>query len=137
MATIIARQFGILQKHAESIRNDATHDLRGGMEIGDAWAQGDLLIRRIAAVPPDAQACPAEAQLVPGITQGARHCLAELEGITMYRLAKATPLQGPIFTVADEVTVEHPEHGHVILGAGVYAIEYQRAFADELRRRND
>jgi hypothetical protein len=76
-------------------------------------------------------------QLAPGTSQGSRHCLESLEGITVFRLADQTPLDGPILEAPSGLRVNHPEHGDVTLRPGVYAVVYQRAFAEELRRVED
>ena len=131
-------QYETIKQHAETIRNDQTHDLRQTMEVGDSWAQGDILIRKIEGVPDGSVvASSPDRQLAPGNTQGSRHCLSTLSGVTVHTIPDANALEGPVFTVDDEVTVEHPEHGDVVLGPGCYAITYQRAYADELRRVAD
>jgi len=138
MTTITAEVFETLSNHAEAIRNDDPHDLSETMEAGDAWAQGDLLISRIKALPADAEpVAEPEAQLAPGTTQGSRHVLGTLDGVTMYRRRGGTVLDGPVFVTDAPAWVRHPEHGDVLLPAGVYAIAYQRAFGDELRRTLD
>lgn len=129
-----ARVLNCLQKHAERIKNDDEHRVET-MSPGDAWAQGDLLLLCLDKVPDGAVPLgdPSE-QLAPGDTQGSRHCLAALERITIYRLAGATPLDGPVIDAPDGCRVNHPEHGDVTLPPGVYGIVYQRAYAEELRR---
>lgn len=115
---------------------------------GDAIRQGDLylVIRDMkAAIPSDYQKVeikPAEAerlkQLVPGNTQGAKHCLDSLKGVTMYRPNRwdDETLQGPILVLAEQREVLHPVHGSVILLAGskVQCL-YQREHAKELARQ--
>lgn len=128
------------REEVEKIKRDDTHDLRETMEIGDDWPQGDLKIIKIAKLPSAAKlAEKPEAQLAPGNTMGSRHCLSDLSAVNLYKLTDANVLEGPLFEVKKncEVTVEHPEHGNVRLGPGLYAIEYQRAYADELRRVRD
>lgn len=144
MSVVVQDVYTEVQEHAEAIKNDAEHDLRDTFEVGDAWAQGDILIRKIKEVPPGTKAVPPVAQLAPGTTQGSRHCINSLSdlngdhvGIKMYHFENPTALQGPVFTVAKECTVTHPEHGDVKIGKGTYGIEYQRAFAEELKRRLD
>ena len=72
--------FGELTRHAEQIKNDE-HQTAGEMDVGDAWAQGDLALVRISGVPEDAK-CEVEPslQLAPGTTQGSRHLLDTLSG---------------------------------------------------------
>jgi hypothetical protein len=76
-------------------------------------------------------------QLAPGTSRGSRHCLESLDGITFYRLERATPLDGPVLDAPRGLRVNHPEHGDVTLRPGVYAVVYQRAFAEEIRRVED
>lgn len=129
-----ARILKHLQKHAESIRNDDEHAI-ATMSPGDAWAQGDLLLVCLDRVPDGAvKLREPSAQLAPGTTQGSRHCLAALDGITMYRLRDTTPLDGPVIEAPGGCRVNHPEHGDVTLPPGVYGVVYQRAYAEELRR---
>lgn len=131
------RAFTEVLKHAESIRNDDAHRIEM-MEPGDAWAQGDILIIRLASIPKGALKVKSESQLAPGNTQGSRHAIANLKGVTMYRLADPTPLDGPLFECKEPViTIDHPEHGACSFPSGIFAVRYQRAFAAELRRQLD
>lgn len=123
--------------HAESIRNDQSHDL-SMMEPGDEWRQGDIAIRRL----PDGwdKKHPVErikspsSQLATGNTQGSRHCLDSLAGVILYKLRDGTPLDGPIIVTTEPRNITHPEHGDCEnLPPGCYAITFQRAFAEELR----
>jgi hypothetical protein len=126
--------FGQVRKHAESIRNDGEHRIEV-MDPGDMWAQGDIGLLMLPGVPPGAKRIDRpSAQLAPGTTQGSRHTLATLGGIALYTPADPTPLDGPLIEAPAGCRVEHPEHGDVELPPGVYAVVYQRAFADELRR---
>ena len=129
--------FRRVQAQAEAIRNDEAHTIET-CSPGDAWAQGDVLIVCLPAMPDDVHPDPMSiAQLAPGTTQGSRHCVRDLAKVRLYRPSNPTPLDGPVIEAPEGVTIEHPEHGDVTLPAGVYAIVYQRAFADELRRVQD
>lgn len=133
--------YDTVARHAERICNDDAHDL-GMMEPGDWWAQGDIRVDRLpdnwltkngVKANVERQAWPL-IQLVPGTTQGSRHCLDSLEGVTVYRLRNATPLDGPLLEFSEPRSILHPEHGDVTnLPPGCYAIRFQRAMADELR----
>lgn len=103
----------------------------------DFVRQGDLYIWLKSEVPKKAKKVEAKNQLVPGQTKGSRHCLDSLDGVTVYELADGNELQGPIIKLICERLITHPEHGNWRLGAGVYEITYQRAFAEELRRVRD
>lgn len=107
------------------------------MVVGDYHRQGDIYLTRLKAVPGGAEKITPAAQLAPGTTQGSRHIIASLNGVTMFRLKNPSPLDGPILKSDKPVTVEHPEHGHVTLPAGVYGVTYQRQYAEELKRVAD
>jgi hypothetical protein len=55
----------------------------------------------------------------------------------MFKFDEATALEGPLMVLETENAIDHPQHGNVILGPGTYGIEYQRAYATELRRQQD
>ncbi len=109
----------------------------GTLAPGDYHRQGDIYIQRIEKLPKSAKTSTVHLQLVPGETQGSRHCLDSLDGVTMYTKPDATPLDGPLLRTTQERTITHPEHGHVTIPAGIYAITYQRQYANELRRVAD
>jgi hypothetical protein len=71
------------------------------------------------------------------LTRGSRHILNSLENVVMYRKDNPTALEGPILHVKKDVVLEHPDHGHVGLTPGFYAITFQRQMAEELRRARD
>lgn len=106
------------------------------MDIGDFVRQGDLYLYRVE-LPGDVEPIAAVKQLAPGNTQGSRHELDSLDGVTMHRLRDANPLQGPILTLREQRTLTHPEHGHITLQPGCYAVTYQRTHADEVRAVQD
>jgi hypothetical protein len=121
---------------AEEIRNDATQRFPAAASPGDCWRQGDVYITLLDALPRGAALVEQPAlQLVPGTTQGSRHCLDSLEGVAVYRLAKAGPLDGPVLECRVERTITHPEHGDVVLPPGLYGIHYQRDLDAEERER--
>lgn len=138
MATMTAaKAYRQVAGHAEKIKNDEPQRV-ATCSPWDGWPQGDVLLVRLDALPDGCKkiARP-DRQLAPGTTQGSRHCLDSLAGVTLYRLADPTPLDGPVILAEREFTVEHPEHGDITLPAGVWGVVYQRAFADEIRRVQD
>lgn len=137
MTTKTKTEFETIRSHAESIKNDADHDLVDTMDVGEGWSQGDILIARIARVPSNATTIGFVAQLAPGTTQGSRHTIRAGDGVTMYAIRNRDALTGPVFECVEPCWIDHPEHGNVRVPAGVYAITYQRAYADELRRVMD
>ena len=138
----VASAFAAVREHAEAIRNDE-HQTIATMSPRDAWAQGDLLLVCLSEKPAvrlDRVESPA-LQLAPGDTQGSRHCLESLDGITVWRRGDPgdgeDPLDGPILEAPRGLRVNHPEHGDVSLPPGIYSVVYQRAYAEELRRIED
>jgi hypothetical protein len=111
----------------------------GSPSIGDVVRQGDLYlvcIERVVGVKTERR------QLAPGTTQGSRHVISgDCNIVAKYGKEIANvpeELIGPAFTCVGECTVEHPEHGHKILpSATSWAVVYQRAYADEVRRVQD
>lgn len=138
MATATAgNAYRAIARHAEKIRNDDEHVIET-MSPGDVWAQGDVGLVCLGVLPGNVEEIKKpSAQLAPGTTQGSRHCLRSLKGITLYRRQGATPLDGPMIHAPDGCAVDHPEHGNVVLPPGVYGVVYQRAYAEELRRVQD
>ena len=137
MATITAETaLKKISARAERIKNDETQRFPEAASPGDSWRQGDLYITLLAGRPIEAvkQDKP-EKQLAPGTTQGSRHCLDSLAGVTIYRLPVPQMLDGPVIECKKERTITHPEHGNVILPPGTYAISYQRSVDAEQRQR--
>lgn len=127
-----------MQAQAEKIRSDRPQKFPEAASPGDRFRQGDLYITLLGDIPADATPMKEPAlQLVPGSTQGSRHCLDSGAGVQMFTLAKPGTLDGPVFRLADERTVTHPEHGHVILPGGgrCYGVHYQRDLDQEEQER--
>lgn len=112
--------------------------------VGDCARQGDLYIDVIESP----CACPSgfvavnvtdkDRQLVPGNTEGAKHVLANLDGVTMYRPENwnEESLVGPILVFGKPNTIKHPTHGHVHIPAGfAVACNYQVEFDAQQRRK--
>lgn len=98
------------------------------MKVGQVVRQGDIYIERVAKIPQDATP-RADRQLAPGSTQGSRHVV---EGdATLYDRLKASPLHGPLIDAPERFVVTHPEHAHVSLPSGKYAVTFQRDYAQE------
>ena len=107
------------------------------MAVGEYHRQGDVYFTRLKAVPSGAESMELAAQIVPGNTQGSRHVLSSLDGVTMFRRSNSRPLDGPVVKCKTPIEVTHPEHGHVVLPAGVYSVNFQRQYAEELKRVAD
>lgn len=123
-------------RQAETIRNDEEQKIEL-MDVGDEIRQGDIYLTKIESVPAKAKPSKFVTQLAPGNTQGSRHTIRNRRGVKMYEVDGASALDGPIIESKGVLCVDHPEHGNLVLPAGVYAVTYQRAFADELRRVAD
>jgi len=138
-----------LADHVETIKTGNHETVKPGMPCriteawvkGDAVAQGDLNIVVADKVPagyvrvdkPKA----IDKQLVPGNTQGSKHCLDSLVGVKLYRPENWGPesLDGPCLVLSKERTILHPTHGHVSIPAGfIVACSYQRELDNELKK---
>lgn len=123
----------------ETIKNDNPQRFPEAASVGDYMRQGDVYIELLDKVPSDVKLeNNPNLQVVPGNTKGSRHTLDSVKGVKMYIINNSNELQGPILDITEERTLTHPEHGDIILPANrVYAITYQRAYADELKRAMD
>jgi hypothetical protein len=121
-------------EHAEKIKNDATQRFPEAASCGDSWRQGDVYVTLIDGVPSGAKIDTKPGmQMATGNTQGSRHCLDSLVGVTVYRLPNPDMLDGPVIVLNRERTLTHPEHGDVVLPPGTYQISYQRNLDSEER----
>lgn len=106
--------------------------------VNDFARQGDLYLYVVAAVPPGySKAAKPLLQLVPGNTEGAKHCLDSLDGVELYLPAvwNEETLAGPCMKLSKERTVLHPTHGNISIPAGFTILcGYQREYDSELRR---
>ena len=140
-----------IQQHATNIKSGRDPKVKPGQAtrfteastIGDTIAQGDLYLQIVSnAVPSDyelvAKSTERDKQLVPGQTQGARHCLDSLDGVRIYRPTNWTgeDLRGPLLVLAKERTILHPTHGSVTIPAGFAVLcAYQPEWDAELRKQ--
>lgn len=126
---------------AESMVNNTPRTFTDAdFPVGTVSHQGDLILVRIAALPPSAKP-RTNRQLADGDTQGSRHVVergdvfdANAEDVVKAIKAvcpKSDPQSryvGPLFrTVDGEADLIHPEHGHHLYrGDMVVACYYQR-----------
>lgn len=110
--------------------------------IGDGLWQGDLGLMVVES-PPSGYAVvknlsDADAKLVPGSTQGSRHCLDSVVGVKMWRpndWGAGESLGGPCFVADRPVMVLHPTHGPVSIPPGMMVLcGYQRELDAETKR---
>ena len=150
MATAnIERQIAAVKKSAEKM-HAAKPERIGSPSAGDVVRQGDLYLVCIESLPSGNRA---PRQLALGDTQGSRHCaegecvvyapkspaaVSKLIGVACRGAEVPEQLIGPLVECVGETTITHPEHGHRILPAGTtWAVVFQRAYADEVRRVQD
>lgn len=139
--TTIDRVVNRMDQDHEKVQPGQTVRMHGYSPGDVAW-QGDLGLKMIEQVPagytrvekPKAIDC----QLVPGNTQGAKHCLDSLTGVELYRpigWGEGENLLGPVFRTSQERTVQHPTHGAVVVPADtIIQCGYQREFDSETMR---
>lgn len=145
-----------IQRHAKRIATGQDPKVQPGQPArfteacvdGDAIWQGDLGLVIAGSKAPKGYVCVSQPtdldrQLVPGNTQGAKHCLDSLDGVTLYRPVgwNEESLDGPYLQLAEERTVLHPTHGSVTIPAGFsvqchYQREWDREQAKERRARD-
>ncbi len=130
---LVLKQMG---EHAEMIRNDDDQDVSTQLTSHmDTFAQGDVYITKIDALPDGVEEITPVAQLAPGETQGSRHLLAHLDGVKMFRRKTMRECDGPILQLTKVNDITHPEHGNACnIQPGFYAISYQQT-GDQIRRR--
>ena len=134
----------------EAIVNDAPRTFtEADFPVGTAAHQGDLILVRIAALPPSALSRK-DRQLAAGNTQGSRHMLevgrpydcafadvANAIAAACHGVAVAREYIGPVFqTEGGTADLLHPEHGdHHYRGEMTVAVVYQRNLDSEERER--
>ena len=138
-----------IEEHARRIAARQDEKVQPGMpaafteaaSAGDFGWQGDLKLIVVAAVPAGyaqvKQPKAIDRQLVPGNTEGAKHCLDSLEGVTLYRPQQWSEesLDGPCLVLTQERKILHPTHGHVTIPAGLTILcRYQREWDREQQR---
>lgn len=121
---------------AEQIKSDRLQRFPTAGSVGDTVRQGDVYITLLKSVPCGSTIIDKPSrQLAPGTTQGSRHCIKSLRGVTLYSISNATVYDGPVISSAKAITITHPEHGNWLLPPGCYAISYQRTEDSEGRQR--
>lgn len=121
----------------EKIKPGDPYAFTGANSPGDRAWQGDLCVTLVShAVKTSGKPVKCGPALVPDNgTQGSRHVLDSLDGVTFTRGLPTTEdsLDGPIFTATSPRTITHPVHGHIHLCPGTYEIGYQRELDRDLR----
>lgn len=107
--------------------------------VNDRVWQGDLAITIADKVPDNYEPVNCkekDRQLVPGNTEGSKHCLDSLDGVTMYRPKNwgMESLDGPYLILNKERTIMHPTHGHITIPAGFAVHCTYQVNLDEMER---
>lgn len=145
----VAQQVVNVKKSAEKMDAAKTERI-GSPSDYDVVRQGDLYLVCLPKLVSGEET--KDRQLAPGTTQGSRHIAAGNCVITIprdpsdiassinYYLKSdvASELIGPVIECKGDVEITHPEHGNKILPKGTtWAVVYQRAYAEEVRRVQD
>ncbi len=120
--------------------SQAVRHLDRKMKPGEYARQGDVYLIAIKARPKGSKvvAATGEVQLAQGQTMGSRHMLQMGAGITFYRVVNPGPLDGGTIVAKGRCYISHPEHAHMDLPPGIYAVRYQQdLMSDEIRAVRD
>lgn len=139
-----------IERHAKKIASGKHETVKPGMPFRfteactphDCCWQGDLGIEIVADTVPKGyvrieQHQDRDRQLVPGNTQGAKHCLDSLDGVELYRPRNwsEASLVGPFLRLSKERTITHPTHGAVTIPAGFSVrCRYQQNYDEQLKQ---
>jgi hypothetical protein len=128
------------------IKSGELEQVRPGMALrfteacqdGDRIWQGDLALTICGSKPNGYELAqnPIK-QLVPGTTQGSKHCVDNLENVEIYlpKNWNEESLEGPWLMTKQETTILHPVHGPVTIPAGMGVnCTYQREWDREQQR---
>jgi len=121
----------------EKIKPGDPYSFTGANSPGDRAWQGDLCVTLVSHdIKPVKKPVKCGLALVPDNgTQGSRHCLDSLDGVTFSRglPADELSLDGPVFTTTEARVITHPVHGHIHLCPGTYDIGYQRELDRDMK----
>jgi hypothetical protein len=140
---VLATVQSIREGTHERIRMGAPERFSEAASVGDYGDQGDLRLTIVESTPSGfvfvKKPKAIDRQLVPGNTEGAKHCLDSLDGVELNRPAEWGPdyvgLLGPCLKLTKERTIQHPTHGDVTIPAGfTIQCRYQREWDAEQRR---
>ena len=150
MSAKFAKQIEAIKKAAAESLDEAGEQIVGTASPGDCVQQGDIHLVCIESLPAGTKT---KRQLAPGNSQGSRHiaegecsvyqpkepaAVAQIVNSLCRGAMVPAELVGPIVECHGETTITHPEHRHFRLPAKtVWAVVYQRQYADEIRRVQD
>lgn len=100
--------------------------------VVDKVRQGDVMIRRIKAIPAGERKIRADGALAYGEVTGHKHAIADLAAAEVFDV----PGHGCFISVSAEggISIVHEEHGTVTLPKGDYAVRIQREYSPEAIR---
>ena len=139
----IARQASRIRNGNSRITPGEPHRISEAATAGDGVWQGDLGIEVVVSVPEDyvkvENAVDKDRQLVPGNTEGSKHCLDSLVGVELFRPkdwgSNYEGLEGPACILSKQRIITHPKHGDVTIPAcTTVRCRYQREFDAEQQR---
>lgn len=127
---MLAEMITNIRSSIEDIKPGEPFEFTTASTVRDRVWQGDLAITIVDKVPAEYVKKQIK-QLVPGDTQGARHCLASLDGCEVYVPPdwNNESLDGPVVKCLTRTVVTHPTHGDVIVPDGfIFECTYQRDY---------
>lgn len=123
---------GFLHKKEGNIGPGKTIDFPVAASYGEAIRQGDLYIvlRDPSTRPADYVLVESireiDLQMVPGNTEGSKHCLDSAVGVKMWRpkVWNEESFLGPWIELTEQRSTLHPTHGKVVTPVGIGAFQY-------------
>lgn len=139
--TQLRRNATRIAKGGGKIRPGEPFVINAAASVGDGVWQGDLGIEIVSEIPegyvPRGSDADSGRQLVPGQTQGSRHCLGrDVEQFVPRGWGPSYEgLMGPAFVCDEETSILHPTHGAVVIAEGhIILTRYQRNLDEETKR---
>jgi hypothetical protein len=124
-------------EQSAATKNDTETRFIKKIDLNQVVRQGDIYIHKVATDWKVGK--PVSNQLAMGSTKGSRHFAESpakcYEGVDAPQYMTNT-LLGPVIQSTDRFTISHPEHAHISLPAGTYAVTHQMD-ARTLRRVQD
>ena len=134
----VTKAFQQMLESAEQNKDDSAQIVNP--VVGQVVAQGDVNFLILPDIPKGAEPAIPNRQLVPGVSRGSRHCIAQddMDNVDFFAYPDPNSLEGPILRFNKQVRIEHPEHGDQIWPAGtIVQVGYQRRYAAVLKRIQD
>lgn len=115
----------------EAIDNGAAVDC-GHLNVGEGFAQGDVAMVLLAAVPTGATPTtrPDNGQVAPGTSKGSRHLIEDVDA-KFFTVNDGNPLSDLVVSCERSFVLSHPEHANVTFDPGTYRVVHQQNEARE------